>query len=532
MKLLLQRGVFFLLSAMSTGLFAQDFQLIAPSAVQMSDSLAQPIYEGNPLKYRINPAYLNENGLGVSQTHIETFYQDVKENKDYQILKGQAFRAYGLQAHWLTPIDSTANFLGEVRFAKGNQKGVYANTMRLSDDYGPYLLLNKKASDFNFQQYDVRGAYNKRFAKMTWGLQLYYTGDYAYKQTDPRAKAIASWFGLQLGGKYNFSTQHDVGINTTYVLHTQHIELDVWKGNMKQQFLLLRGFGMYDHDHKDQVFAKKRAYKQQQVELNIMASLWKKRRLTVDFLLDGALKKMKTEEESTINLYQLTTTTLQAQMKVNYTLAPSWQTGIEWSYDQQHLAGQENRYSYQRVNSDYSGVYDYVKIGAIKPYTLENETWRVAWKWRYTLNQQWNYQLGIQYTQTSFDERYKGTTFRTRLEKNKPGLVLNLNYSKNKHRLAVGFQFESEKSSKAYAQKDSSYESLYDEVYYPMFVYQSMDKTIGSMALDYSYQLKENQRLGLKVGFSKIEANKTKLKAVEAFGLDANLFSIQGYYQF
>ncbi|WP_410879367.1 DUF6850 family outer membrane beta-barrel protein [Myroides sp. DW712] len=532
MKLTQKIGVFLFLYSLSVGLVAQEFSLVPLSTLQVLDSTAQRMNLGEQPNYVWNPAYLNKEKIHTSQTQITTFYQDFKEKKSYNILKGKEFSAYGLQAHWFTPIDTTANFLGQVRFAKGNQEDVYANTMRLSEAYGPYLLLHKKTSDFSFQHYDVRGTYSKKIAAMTWGLHLYYTGDYAYKQTDPRAKAIGSWFGVQLGGIYAVSPQHEIGISSTYEIHSQHVELDVWKGNIKQQFLLLRGFGMYDHDHKDQVFSKKRVYKQQQVDVNLMASFWKKSPLTLEVFLDGLVRKMKTEEETTINLYQLTTTVLQPQIRLHYTFTPAWQTQIKLSHMQQRLTGQENRYSYQRVNEDYSGVYDYVKIGALKPYTLEDDAWKVGWKWSYTVNQQWNYQFGIQYTQTTVDERYQGTTFRTRLEKNKPGLGLNLNYNKHKHQVCLGFQVESEKSSKADAQKDSSYESLYDEVYYPMFVYQSMDKTTWSMALNYSYQLKENQRLGVKVGFSKIEGNKTKLKDVEAFAVEARQFSIQGYYQF
>ncbi|MGS4344347.1 DUF6850 family outer membrane beta-barrel protein [Myroides odoratus] len=532
MKLTQKIGVLLFLYSLSMGLVAQEFPLIPLSTVHVLDSTAQRMNPWEHPNYVWNPAYLNKEEIRVSQTQIAAFYQDFKEKKQNNILKGKEFSAYGLQAHWFTPIDTTAHFLGQVRFTKGTQEDVYANTMRLSDAYGPYLLLHKKTSDFNFQHYDVRGTYSKKIAAMTWGLHLYYTGDYAYKQTDPRAKAIGSWFDVQLGGTYAVSPQHEIGISSTYEIHSQHVELDVWKGNIKQQFFLLRGFGMYDHDHKDQVFSKKRVYKQQHVDLNLMASFWKKNPLTVDVLLDGSVRKMKTEEETTINLYELTTTALQSHIRVNYILTPAWQTQVALSYHQQRLTGQENRYSYQRVNEDYSGVYDYVKIGAIKPYTLADDAWKVGWKWSYTFNPQWHYQFGIQYTQTTFDERYQGTTFRTRLEKNKPGLTLNLNYIKNKHQLRLGFEVESEKSNKADAQKDSSYESMYDEVYYPVFVYQSMDKTTWSMALDYSYQLKNTQRLGLQIGFSKTQANKTKLKAVESFAINASQLSIQGYYQF
>lgn len=531
MKLYLKIVCFLFLGAQAMNLYAQDRQKVTQlRRISLDSTLQAEVFE--PLKYAINPTYLNPTNALVSQTHIEAFYMNLTQDKQYALLNGKNATAYGIQANWFTAIDTTSSFLGAVAITKGNQNEVYGNTMRISDEYGPYLMINQKTADFKFQQYDIQGIYSKRIDAITLGTQVSYKGDYAYKQTDPRARAIASWLGWQVGGTYELSPQHEVGVSARYERHTQNVELDVWKGNIKQQFFLLRGFGMYDHDHKDHVFSKKRLYKQDRFDLNVTAALWKGHKLNVDLLLGVSRKKMKTEEETTINLYELTTTNLETQVNFKYQLTDKWQTQFEIAYADKKLKGHENRYSYQRVNEAHSGVYDYVKIGSINPYTLSDNQVSFTWYWRYLLSNTWIYQVAFNYEQTQYKEDYQSTTFQSVIEKNRPKIEMRAHYLNKKQRVYLAMRFEMEKTTKAFAQEDTSYQSLYRELYYPMFLYQSMDKNGLTFSVDYSYQIKKGQYIGTKLLVTKLWADRTKLKSLENVKVDSGFFSANLYYQF
>jgi len=521
-----------LLFWMSLSVHSQDIKRDDFNDIVPVDSLLVYSKVFYQTKEPLNPAYLNERKERGPATYIETFYTTQSQDALYPILNGKELLTYGIKANWFTRIDSTSNFRGIIQVSKGNQKDVYANTMRLSTDYGPYGMINLKASDFKFQHYHLQGTYNKQLASTTIGGHLYYVGDYAYKQTDPRARAIAGWFGGQLGVKQDIANQHQLGVSVGYELHNQNVELDVWKGNIKQQFFLLRGFGMYDHDHKDFVFSKKRLYKQNDLQLNLNASLWRTKKVGVDLTLQGLIRKLKTEEESTINLYELTTKKFLFTAVFNYTISDVWQTQVTLFNRVKTQDGRENRYSYIRVNEDYLGVYDYVQIGSIDPYSFKEHRVGLAWNWSYLPNKRWLYQFSVQYEKNKEEERYTSTLFQTDLERNSPKIQFNVHYFNQRHQFLFSTSLEQQRISKANTTEDTSVQSLYQELYYPTFLYHSLDKNSSSVSLDYSYKIREKERLGTKIRASKLWGNQTKLDVQDKVKVDAFFLSIQVYYQF
>ncbi|EKB06023.1 MULTISPECIES: DUF6850 family outer membrane beta-barrel protein [Myroides] len=482
--------------------------------------------------YRVNPAYLHQD-KAKDQTEIYSFYQKQKYKNDYNPLKGKQFKTYGLGANWLNVIDTTASFLGSVAVSKGNQDQIYAQAMRLGDAYGPYGLVHKKIADYTFQYYDLSARYSQVFNQLAFGVHLYYKGDYAYSQTDPRAKDITSWFGINAGTKYNWSDKHEVGLSAGYEIHNQHIALDVWKGNVKQQFFLLRGFGMYDHQHKDHVFSKKRLYKQHTTSISASAGLWKKNPFSVDFLFQTEIRNLKTEEETTINLYELTSYNYLPEVKFNYVLSRKWQAQLQLSAQLTSLKGKENRYSYNRVNDDFSGVYDYVKIGEIKPYVLDENQYRIGVSTTYRHSQFWLYSLGLSYQKDSYDEYYKQTLFKSQLDKQTPKAEAKVLYQKPKYQIGVGVSFEAQKSQKAFTQQDTTFQSLYKEIYLPAFRYRAMDKNYLTVELDYMYSLKERQQIGARFTLGKLWADKSELILNDqAYKIRAHQVYMSLYFQF
>lgn len=482
--------------------------------------------------YKVNPAYLS-NKNAKDQTELYSFYQNKHHMEAYNPLKGNQLKTYGVGANWLHSIDTTATFLGTVTVSKGNQNQVYAQAMIQGDAYGPYRLVHKKTADYTYQNYDVSARYAKAFNRLSTGVYLYYKGDYAYSQTDPRAKDIASWFGIGLGAKYDWAKKHQIGFGAGYEMHSQHIELDVWKGNVKQQFFLLRGFGMYDHQHKDHVFSKKRLYKQNSTSINASIVLWKNNPFSIDFSGDASVSKMKTEEETTINLHELTTHIYRPEVKLNYILSSKWKAQVAFSAELASLKGKENRYNYSKVNEDFSGVYDYVKIGEVSPYVLKQNQYTAGIAMTYRHNSNWLYNFRASYHQENFEEYYKQTLFRSDIQKQTPGLEAKILYQKHKYQFGLTTSFETEKSQKAFTQEDTSYQSMYQEIYLPSFMYQVVDKNYFSVGVDYTYALRNQQQIGVKVVYSKLWGDKSKLKlTTEEYRINVDQVYLNLYYQF
>lgn len=482
---------------------------------------------------RLNPAYLQSNKYYQSQAILGTSIDYQKDKEYYTPNTGNKYKINSIEGAWLTFINSKSSFLGKAKTSKGIQDNIEWNTLRVYKGYGPYQIVNNKTGNYKFQQYYISGTYSLATSIINWGINLDYRGDYTYKQTDPRARNISSWFSVQNGFIFKLNPQYELGICAKYQLHRQTIELDVWKGNIKQQFFLLRGFGMYDNDHKDYVFSKKRIYKQNLYNLNISGLLWKKNKVNMEFLIDYSFRDLKTEEESTINLHELVVKEWNTRMKFIYSVHPSWIIDASIATNFKQFVGKENRYSYKRVNENYPDVYDYVKIGSVKPYQLDDSYISINTNLSYLATGYITYQVGASFRKTEFNEKYKGTNFKSLIEKSVPGIHFNVNYNGKRHNLETNFSFEQEKSKNGVANVDYNYLSLYKEVYYPNLLYGSIDKKYYQLDLNYNYRLSNRNRVGISFMFYKYSGDYSRLETDNKNLKVNNLgYSCRLYYQF
>lgn len=480
-----------------------------------------------------NPAYLQNNRYYQPQAILSTSIDYQKSKEYYSPNIGNKYKVNDIEGLWLTFINSKSSFLGVARVSKGIQDNIEWSTSPINKEYGPYQIVNQKQGNYKFQEYYISGTYSLSSSFINWGINLEYKGDYAYKQTDPRARDISSWFSAHNGFIFTINPQHELGISGKYQIHRQTIELDVWKGNIKQQFFLLRGFGMYDHDHKDYVFSKRRIYKQNLYNFNISGLLWKKNKINVELLFEYAHRNLKTEEESTINLHELSVEEWTTKLKFIYSLNKHWIIDASISNNFNQFLGKENRYSYIRVNENYPDVYDYVKIGSIKPYKLDDNLIGINANLSYFSIQNIKYQVGATYRKSKYDEKYKGTNFNSLIVKSIPGILFSLNYKFKRHSFESNFSFEKEKSTKGVANVDYNYQSLYKEVYFPNLLYQSIDKKYYQIGLNYVYLLQNRDGIGLNFVFYKESGDYSKLN-LDTKNIEVNNFgySFKLYYKF
>lgn len=438
----------------------------------------------------------------ADRSGVEFQYQWRDIQGPYPVSQGNKTNDYGIKGYWQTVIDSSAQFIATASVHKGIEENIRFNVMRLGHLYGPYTLVNKRHADFKYQQYQLTAQYAANFKYVSWSIGADYIGDYAHTETDPRAKDISAWLGINTAARLKLPN-HQLDLAVRYQHHTKNLDLDVWQGNVKYQFLLMRGFGMYDHDFMESVFNKKRLYRQNLFEIGLGGLLFKSRKTNVILDFNWAKSALITEEQNTINLHQLATSSLSTSFVLKRILAENWRASISTIILNLDQKGTENRYSLVKVNENYSGIYDYVKIGAVQPYSLQYNQFKTVMDLEYNPDGQ-QFGLFFAYGQTALEERYKGTAFYTQI--NKSQLELGGSYSKyyrNKE-WGLAFRFQPERLRQAKNIKDTTVESMYDEVYLPQYLYNSRDQDTYSLAVSYAYSWFKKQKVGVRLRLSSI----------------------------
>ena len=151
----------------------------------------------------------------------------------------------------------------------------------------------------------------------------------------------------------------------------------------------------------------------------------------------------------------------------------------------------------------------------------------------YRHSQFWLYSLGVSYQKDSYDEYYKQTLFKSQLDKKTPKAEAKVLYQKQKYQVGVGVSFEAQKSQKAFTQEDTTFQSLYQEIYLPAFRYRTMDKNYLTLELDYIYSIKERQQIGARFTLGKLWADKSELILNDqAYKVRAHQVYMSLYFQF
>lgn len=466
------------------------------------------------------------------KSNLGIVYSTAKQSKSYLLNKGNQFKSYSLTALWNKALDKESSFLATISFDKAEQDQIFGTSMLYNQDYGPYQLYHKFKADYHFQHYNINTQYKKQVNRFTFLAGISYTGNYSFTLTEPRNKAISSWLKPKVGVEYSLTKNSQVFLTSWYQHHRQTVELDVYNGNRKRQFLLLKGFGLYDHQHKDYEFSKKRIYSANSIGVNLGADLFQTNRFSLSLGFIGSIDKLKTQELNTIVLHELKTSKTLVSGALNYKANRFLNIKLKANYYFKELLGTENRYSYVNVNQDYESVYDYIKIAQVRPYILQNKQWYLDLGLQNYLSDKFSYVLGGGYSQTNFDEQYKTTAFKTLINKQIYKGYLRLDYQNKKNRAFLSFSYQNQATTSANSYKDTDLKGLYQEVYYPNYLYEKLNKKAIELTFDYSYRLKNNNRVALNIKLDKLWSTNTLNTSAGVFDLDYLGITTKLYYQF
>lgn len=300
-----------------------------------------------------------------------TFENSTGEHKgDYLPYEGKKFRDFSVRAHGYTR-SNRSTFLGKGYFVTGKHKSYDWNTLRYADLYWPYIVADSTGGDMSYEKYNILCAYSFRTNDLSIGVSGEFTGDFAYRQNDPRIENITTWLTLKTGAAYTYKDCiFSAGIE--YMRHRQHMDLHHFRTGQFAGFFIEYGFGMFDYIYSP-IF---RSMKQQQhmndygISLAFNSNPSKPLRMNTKMKYNYNL--MTTEENNyKLNLYKGIT----HQLMFNYGMLWNnnvWGVGFFTDVETSNKKGRENLFErYISAEIDGVNVYDYKKIGHQDRYGLD-----------------------------------------------------------------------------------------------------------------------------------------------------------------
>jgi hypothetical protein len=137
-------------------------------------------------------------------------------------------------------------FFGSLFYNNGERKNV---RWTQTSDYKllyPYVIVNKKVIDIDFEKYSFSGGY--AFIKNKIGLGIWgkYSAQYEYSTSDPRPQNIVSKYDVRLGLTGKLTPKYVYGISIEAQSYKQKNDIKIFKEITKSEFYYMRGFGLYN----------------------------------------------------------------------------------------------------------------------------------------------------------------------------------------------------------------------------------------------------------------------------------------------
>ena len=108
-----------------------------------------------------------------------------RQEGDYLPYEGQEFRDFSVRADGYKQGDR-ATFFARIGFTAGGNDNVGWSALRNPGLYWPYIVADSTGGDFRYEKYDLMCGYSFRLGRFDLGMSGEYTGDFAFRQNDPR----------------------------------------------------------------------------------------------------------------------------------------------------------------------------------------------------------------------------------------------------------------------------------------------------------------------------------------------------------
>ncbi|MGN0028572.1 MAG: DUF6850 family outer membrane beta-barrel protein [Marinilabiliaceae bacterium] len=290
---------------------------------------------------------------------------------DYIPVLGNSFDDVSVLANGYMGGDGDVLY-GKAGFTTGGHRGIGWNTLRSPETYWPYIVADSTGGNMGYETYNLMVAYSFGLGgNVDLGISGEYTGDFAYRKTDPRIEDITTWLLAKVGASYRTDGHHRLSLDVEYQFHRQHSEVKHFRSGQFAGFFTEYGFGMFDYVHSSIFNSTKDLQLQHSYGTALQYSSSPQRPFRANGRVAYDLDVMKTEENTyKLNLYRALTSRVAIDMSALWN-SDSW--GAEL-IGQAAIASRKGReYIFERYVSDQVDgvdVYDYRKIGHNDRYTL------------------------------------------------------------------------------------------------------------------------------------------------------------------
>lgn len=338
-----------------------------------AESGVRSLFMGNPAlvhcMVECDSAFYLRSLRHTDKLYIAADYGSGSQKGDYLPYQGKEFSDATLSANGYIK-SSNATLYGKASFTTGKDAKYDWNSLRYAEEYWPYITCDSTGGDYKYETYRILGAYSFRVRKLFMGVSGEYTGDFAYRQNDPRSENVTSWLTLKYGVSVPLAG-NTLAFGAKWTNHHQHLDLDFFRSGQFAGFFYEYGFGMFDYVHSPIFNNMELIMHGNEFGVNASFSTNPSCSLRQNVWLEYNRRLIKSEEETyKINLFQTTT----SDYRLNYSLLYSGHRfGLGWftNADVSSRDGQENLFERSVVSVvDNVDIYDYTKVGKQNRYTL------------------------------------------------------------------------------------------------------------------------------------------------------------------
>ena len=274
--------------------------------------------------------------------------------------------------------------------------------------------------------------YSFRLGRFDLGVSGEYTGDFAFRQNDPRIEDISTWLTLKAGAAYTFR-RHVIALNAEFMHHRQHADVKHFRTGQFAGFFIEYGFGMFDYIFSPIFNSMEQRQHINAYGVNLTFNSDPSRALRLNLLLGYGRETMKTEENNyKVNLYRAPANTFDADLGILWN-DRRWGAEFLVKAAYEDKKGTENIFErYISSSQDGVDVYDFRKIGEQNRYGMKRLDGSAELKVSRFLGRHYTVSLlgGVGYMMR--EETYKGHDYLIRNVLLTPSLGIGARYSGEK----------------------------------------------------------------------------------------------------
>ncbi len=158
---------------------------------------------------------------------------------------GTGHTAFGVEAEAYKRLDAKIVAWGGAWYASTARRNVRWADCIDYDYVAPYVLGDEKGGDLRSNRYKFRGGVATKIAAWTLGAQLDYRGEIAYRNVDPRVKAIVSDLRVTVGAVRSMSDRWLAGVSASISRYDQNCDIDFYNPINDINTLPLTGLGTW-----------------------------------------------------------------------------------------------------------------------------------------------------------------------------------------------------------------------------------------------------------------------------------------------